>query len=174
MKTMKQSLNRLWAPWRRAYVAAPQKKGCIFCKDESEIIFTTEYSTVRLNIYPYNNGHLLVAPKRHMRDTALLSREEAYDLFSCIEICKQSLDRVLKPEGYNLGMNISRAAGAGIAGHVHVHIVPRWNGDTNFMPVIHATKVVSQALSELKDLLIADIAKHGVSGKTKIAIKKYT
>jgi ATP adenylyltransferase len=148
-------MDKLWAPWRIKYISAKKKRtGCIFCRagkgvSGERVIFKTKFSIVMLNIYPYNNGHLLVAPLRHIRDISLLSPEEALDLFACLKRAKSLLNRVLKPQGYNIGFNLERPAGAGIAGHLHMHIVPRWNGDTNFMPVVSATRVISQSLDEL-------------------------
>jgi len=106
-----------------------------------------------LNIYPYNNGHLLISPARHVSDIGLLSEEEVLDMFACLKRAKQLLQKVLKPQGYNLGFNLGRQAGAGITGHLHLHIVPRWAGDTNFMPVIAKTKVIAQSLAELSRCL---------------------
>jgi len=102
-----------------------------------------------LNIYPYNNGHLLVFPLRHIRDISQLSSEEIVDLFKSLNRAKSLLQKTLNPQGYNIGFNLTRTAGAGITGHLHLHIVPRWTGDTNFMPVIANTKIISQSLDEL-------------------------
>ena len=102
-----------------------------------------------MNIFPYNNGHLLVAPLRHIAGLDQLKDDEAIDLFRAVKRAQKLLDKVLKPQGYNLGVNLSRSAGAGITGHLHIHIVPRWTGDTNFMPVAFNTKVISQSLAEL-------------------------
>ncbi len=104
---------------------------------------------VMLNIYPYNNGHLLVFPLRHVRDISQLSEEEFLDLFKCLDKAKRLLGKVLRPDGYNIGFNLGRASGAGITGHLHMHIVPRWYGDTNFMPLLSNTKIISQSLKEL-------------------------
>ncbi|MDD5128996.1 MAG: HIT domain-containing protein [Candidatus Omnitrophica bacterium] len=148
-------MDKLWAPWRINYVSAKTKgKGCIFCKAKKDassehVIFKTKFSVVMLNIYPYNNGHLLVAPLRHIRDISQLTQEETVDLFKCLNRAKLLLQKVLKPQGYNIGFNLTRSAGAGITGHLHMHIVPRWIGDTNFMPVIAGTKIISQSLDEL-------------------------
>jgi ATP adenylyltransferase len=106
-----------------------------------------------LNIYPYNNGHLLISPLRHIRDISQLRQEEVLDLFRCLNKAKALLQKVLRPEGYNIGFNLTRTAGAGITGHLHLHIVPRWTGDTNFMPVISNTKIISQSLNELAGCL---------------------
>jgi ATP adenylyltransferase len=102
-----------------------------------------------LNIFPYNNGHVMIAPLRHARDFTQLNEGEALDLFQALNKAKRLLDKVLKPEGYNIGINISKSAGAGIRGHMHIHIVPRWIGDANFMPVIYNTKIISQSLDQL-------------------------
>jgi len=102
-----------------------------------------------LNIFPYNNGHVMVAPNRHVASLDKLKEKELLELLKLINRTKNKLDKCLRPEGYNIGANIGRIAGAGFPGHVHIHIVPRWNGDTNFMPVIGNTKVISQSLQEL-------------------------
>lgn len=147
--------SRLWAPWRANYVSSNKKSNrCIFCraktgKSKDYVIFKTRFSIVMLNIYPYNNGHLLVSPLRHVADIDLLNEEEILDMFECLKRAKGMLQKILKPQGYNLGFNLGRNAGAGIIGHLHLHIVPRWMGDTNFMPVISNTKVISQSLDEL-------------------------
>ncbi|MDD5506690.1 MAG: HIT domain-containing protein [Candidatus Omnitrophica bacterium] len=167
-------MDRLWAPWRINYVSGnkPQGhglasssqsqnkgKGCIFCRAKrlanrglalgDYVIFKSKHTIVMLNIYPYNNGHLLVSPLRHIRDISQLRQEEILDLFKSLNRAKALLQKTLKPQGYNIGLNLTRTAGAGIAGHLHMHIVPRWTGDTNFMPVISNTKVISQSLVEL-------------------------
>ena len=102
-----------------------------------------------LNLYPYNNGHLMVAPKKHVSTIELLNSDELMDLMETVQKMKCLLDKVLKPEGYNIGMNIGRVSGAGFDKHLHVHIVPRWNGDNNFMPTLAATKIISQSLEAL-------------------------
>jgi ATP adenylyltransferase len=153
-------VDRLWAPWRIDYIKASAKKiggkqkACIFCKAAKYIkgdyvIFKTKYSIAMLNIFPYNNGHIMVAPKRHIKDIAQLGDLEAKDIFQTLKKTKRLLDKVLRPEGYNIGINISRSAGAGITGHMHIHIVPRWRGDTNFMTTVSGTKIISQSLDEL-------------------------
>lgn len=102
-----------------------------------------------LNIYPYNNGHLMVAPKSHIRDLSQLNDAQLLDLIKALNKAKKLLDKVLKPDGYNIGANLARAAGAGLTGHLHLHIVPRWIGDTNFMSTISSTKIISQSLKDL-------------------------
>lgn len=148
-------MNKLWAPWRIKYIKStgPDKK-CIFCgavnsTHKKNVIFKTKHSVVMLNIFPYNNGHLLVSPIKHVGDFTQLNDEQAVDLFRSLSKTKKLLDMILKPDGFNIGINISKSAGAGITGHLHIHIVPRWVGDTNFMPVVYNTKIISQSLSEL-------------------------
>jgi len=147
-------MDRIWAPWRVKYVQAKKQKGCIFCRSlKSErrnyVIFKTMHSISVLNIFPYNNGHIMVSPIRHVKEFVELKDSEILDLIKSLNKAKKLLSKVLKADGYNIGINESLAAGAGIAGHLHIHIVPRWLGDTNFMPVLSDTKVISQSLDEL-------------------------
>lgn len=148
-------MNRLWAPWRINYVGKKKKKGgCVFCQAKKSppndyVIFKTTKSICLLNRYPYNNGHLMICPLRHVRDISLLSKDETQDIFESLNKAKKLLQKTLKPQGYNIGLNMGAAAGAGITGHLHLHIVPRWFGDTNFMPSASGTKVISQSLDEL-------------------------
>lgn len=150
-------MDKLWAPWRSKYTRMVKSiKGCIFCskpkerKDKSNyIIARTPHSFLMMNIYPYNNGHIMVAPYRHVKDLSKLNKEELLDLLRLLKDSQTLLSNVLKPDGYNLGINIGRAAGAGYKGHLHIHIVPRWLGDSNFMPVCGSTKVISESLDTL-------------------------
>ena len=152
-------MDKLWAPWRVNYISGKKTdKGCIFCRAKNSaskdyVIFKSRFSIVMLNIYPYNNGHLLVSPLRHIRDLSQFRQKEIMVLFKCLNKAKELLQKVLRPEGYNIGFNLTRTAGAGITGHLHMHIVPRWTGDTNFMPVISNTKIISQSLGELASSL---------------------
>ncbi|MFA5410322.1 MAG: HIT domain-containing protein [Candidatus Omnitrophota bacterium] len=152
-------MDKLWAPWRINYIKKVKKqKGCLFCrsaksKKDKHRVFKTKFSVCILNIFPYNNGHLMVSPKRHINDLAQLKKEELLDLMAALNKAKALLDRALKPQGYNIGLNMGGISGAGISGHLHIHIVPRWKGDTNFMPVLYQTKVISQSLGELLKLL---------------------
>ena len=118
------------------------------------IFIRTKHSFSVLNIYPYNNGHVLVVPNRQVVELSQLTKAEKEDLFSLMEETKSLLDKVLRPQGYNIGINLGRVAGAGIPEHLHIHIVPRWRGDTNFMPVVGNTKVMSQSLTTLFDKLV--------------------
>jgi ATP adenylyltransferase len=146
-------MDKLWAPWRYSYVSKKHHKGCIFChaakSSKDLVVFKTKHSLVLLNIFPYNNGHLMVAPIRHTKDLDTLTPDEAMDIFENIKRAQKLLKKVLKAEAFNLGVNLGRSAGAGITGHLHIHIVPRWYGDTNFMPTVFSTKVISQSLREL-------------------------
>lgn len=150
-------MDKLWAPWRINYIKAKKQKGCLFCKADKQkakgkkdyVIFRTRHSIAMLNAFPYNNGHVMVSPIRHVNELGKLSDIELLDLFKSLDKVKKLLEKALKPHGYNIGINISRSAGAGITGHLHIHIVPRWVGDANFMPVIYDTKIISQSLDEL-------------------------
>lgn len=148
------NINRLWAPWRKKYIKLKGQKKCIFCqakknKTPDYVIFKSAYTIAVLNIFPYNNGHTMLSPLRHIGDLSQLKEVEALDLFQSMNKTKLLLDRTLKPDGYNIGINISRNAGAGITGHLHIHIVPRWQGDTNFMTTVYDEKIISQSLDEL-------------------------
>jgi len=152
-------MDKLWAPWRINYVRNTKQRVCIFCRacglrNKDYVLFKTAHTIAMLNIFPYNNGHILVSPKRHIARLEQLDECEVLDLFRAITKVQKILSRVLKPHGFNIGINLSRAAGAGITGHLHIHIVPRWIGDTNFMPVLFNTKVVSQSLAQLHKQLI--------------------
>jgi ATP adenylyltransferase len=144
-------MDKLWAPWRINYIKNANKKAkCIFCDSKHDfVVFKTRETICMLNIYPYNNGHLMVAPKRHIRDLSQLNDAQTLDLIKALNKAKKLLDKVLKPDGYNIGANLGHAAGAGIVGHLHLHIVPRWVGDTNFMSTIGSTKIISQSLKDL-------------------------
>ncbi len=156
-------MDKLWAPWRVKYVTKMigKTKGCLFCRIFKEkndkknfILWRSPLSFAVLNIFPYNNGHILILPKRHVGDLNKLTQEEMMDVFGLLNRTKDLLDKTIKPAGYNIGMNLGRVAGAGIPGHLHIHIVPRWKGDVNFMPVLAQTKVISQSLTVLYDKLI--------------------
>ena len=153
-------MDKLWAPWRSKYIYLRRRAGCIFCGAKKAsaikkryIIDKTKHSFSMLNMYPYNNGHVMVAPYRHVRSLELLTGEELLDIMNLVNKTKLLLDRKLKPDGYNIGINLGKIAGAGFAGHVHIHIVPRWTGDTNFMPIIADSKIVSESLEAMCDLL---------------------
>ena len=155
------SLRRLWAPWRSAFLSQPPSRGCIFCaakrsrrQDRARHVVTRGgHAFVLLNRFPYNNGHVMVAPYRHVGRIERLRPEEWTEMLTLSQALVRTMRRRLRPHGFNLGVNLGRTAGAGIPGHLHLHVVPRWNGDTNFMPLLAGAKVVSQSLDELYDLL---------------------
>jgi len=147
-------MERLWAPWRIHYIRHTEGSDeCIFCakpkenKDEENLILVRgELSFAIMNRFPYNNGHIMVAPFRHIPSIEGLREEEMIELVNMTKKAVIALKKALSPQGFNLGMNLGKIAGAGYAGHIHVHIVPRWQGDTNFMPVIGDVKVISESL----------------------------
>jgi ATP adenylyltransferase len=151
-------MERLWTPWRRAFVegaANITSDACFLCaaaaahKDsENLILFRAHSSFVLLNLYPYNSGHMMVAPYAHTGDLANLDGSIAAELMLTTQRCIDVLQRVYRPDGCNVGMNLGKAAGAGVPDHLHLHIVPRWNGDTNFMPVLSNTKVLPESLDQ--------------------------
>ncbi|NBX76949.1 MAG: HIT domain-containing protein [Proteobacteria bacterium] len=150
-------VKQLWAPWRMVFIQGGTKtnSGCVFCELPREnqdaqnlILFKSAHSFVILNKYPYNNGHLMVIPHKHTADLNALSPAEHTDLISLTNHCVSALKESYKPEGFNIGMNLGAAGGAGIREHLHFHIVPRWTGDTNFMPVLADTKSMPQHLTE--------------------------
>jgi ATP adenylyltransferase len=158
-------MDHLWAPWRLAYIANPKPPGtedvCFICKGLAEsddranlIAWRRPQSAVVLNRFPYNNGHLLVAPNRHKGALHELDEGEILEMQETLTRLVTVCDKVMRPEGYNIGLNLGQVAGAGLPGHLHWHLVPRWNGDTNFMPVLADTKVISQSLDTLYDLIV--------------------
>ncbi len=148
-------MQYIWAPWRIAYIQEEKPKGCILCSKPAEdndeinyILYRGQYNFIMLNAYPYNPAHLLVAPYRHMADMTLLTPEERAEHFEIISHAVAVLRDELKPAGFNTGSNLGKVAGAGIDDHFHSHIVPRWQGDTNFVPVLSDVRVVPQALAD--------------------------
>lgn len=154
-------MEKLWAPWRMTYIQEIGKDDeCIFCtkpvKDadrENLILYRGRYCFIMMNLYPYNNGHCMIVPYFHTSECGALSDESALELWKITTKCKDALMRAFNPDGFNIGMNLGRTAGAGIDQHLHMHIVPRWNGDTNFMPVIGEIKVISQDIYQTYDAL---------------------
>ena len=145
-------MKYLWAPWRMHYILGEKRRGCFFCRELKEkrqkknlILYQGQYVFVVMNKYPYNNGHLMIVPKRHRLNLDDLNSDELKEFFELLKASTRVLKTALQPHGFNIGMNIGKVGGAG-EGHVHLHIVPRWEGDTNFMPVIGETKVVPDYL----------------------------
>jgi ATP adenylyltransferase len=154
-------VKRLWAPWRMAYIEQQDAEDCIFCLDAVDfdlkdklILYKGKETLVMLNKFPYNNGHLLVAPRRHMAELDELSPVEMAELSRALQLSVTVLKKALNPQGFNLGMNLGTIAGAGVAWHLHYHIVPRWKGDTNFMPVLADVRVVPEHLDQTYERLI--------------------
>ncbi len=153
-------MDQLWAPWRLEYILSDKTDGCFLCHsvsaaDDSETLLVKRGSRcgVIMNRYPYNNGHLLIFPYRHVAGIGDLSTEERAETMDLLAESVSALTAIMHPDGFNTGINLGIAAGAGLEEHVHMHIVPRWNGDTNFMPVMADLKVIPQSLTELYDQL---------------------
>ena len=160
------SADILWAPWRIGYIKKIKKeKGCLFCRvlrsksDKKNLVFLrSAHALGMLNLYPYNNGHVMIAAAKHVKSLAQLNDTELCDIMACVKEATGAIDKLLKPQGYNIGINVGRVAGAGIENHLHIHIVPRWNGDTNFMPTVFDAKVISQSLESLWNALTKAIS----------------
>lgn len=157
-------MKHIWAPWRMEYIAATKEKGCILCEkplekdDETNLILYRGRSNyIILNSFPYNPGHLMIAPYRHLARLEDLTDEELMEHFVIVRKSVKLLTDVMKPMGFNIGLNIGKAAGAGIEEHIHTHVVPRWGGDTNFMPVLSNTKVVPESLKATYHKLKANL-----------------
>ena len=156
-------MNRenLWAPWRMEYIRAPKGGVCVFCEalaagdDPGRLVLHRgERVFAILNRYPYTAGHLMVVPNRHVGALEDLSADEVGELWAVAVQAKRALDAAFRPDGYNLGINLGPAAGAGVKDHLHLHVVPRWGGDTNFMPVLGEVHVISQHLDEIYESLV--------------------
>jgi len=162
-------MDQLWAPWRLAYItkaiAPADGDDCFICRGlagsddrKNLIVERSRHSVVVLNRFPYNNGHLLVAPKAHKARLDDLTNDEVLDLQAAVTRMVAVLEMLIKPDGFNVGLNLGKVAGAGLPGHLHWHVVPRWNGDTNFMTTVSDTRVISQSLEALYDLLAPCLA----------------
>ncbi|MFA6233008.1 MAG: HIT domain-containing protein [Bacteroidota bacterium] len=152
-------MDTLWSPWRSQYIQTfgteQEGKGCVFCEalassedDARYLVRRHEHCFTMLNLYPYNSGHLLIIPKLHTSSFAELSVCAYTEMMELLRDWMRAMDQVMHPQGYNIGSNIGRVGGAGIDQHVHVHIVPRWSGDANFMPVLADTKVISESMED--------------------------
>lgn len=148
-------MKQLWAPWRSVYFDTPKNDECIFCAahhnklDHGQVLYAGSTSVVMINKYPYNSGHLLIAPVNHTGKVEDISDAEGADMHRLLRLSVSALTSAFKPQGFNIGMNIGSAAGAGIVGHLHTHVVPRWNGDNNFMPVLAEVRVMPEHLDEI-------------------------
>jgi ATP adenylyltransferase len=163
----------LWAPWRIGYIKGlAQKQDCFICDDvknpasdsDNFVLWRTGRSLVMLNKFPYNNGHLLLAPIRHVAGLDELNEKEQLELTKLIVASQKVLSLAVNPHGFNVGLNFGRCAGAGLPGHLHIHVVPRWDGDTSFMDVCAGTDVISQSMKELCNLLKAASAQNNLPG----------
>ncbi len=159
-------MKALFAPWRIEYIKMEKPDGCVFCtlpeenNDEKNLILKRgKHAFVIMNNYPYNPGHVMVVPFRHVGNWESLKDEEVIEINMLVRLMIKAIKNTMNPEGFNMGVNMGRVAGAGIVDHVHVHIVPRWNGDTNFMPVLSDTKVIPQAIRETYNMLKEEIEK---------------
>ena len=153
-------MERLYASWRHAYVTrSGDDQGCVFCNAQVDpeaaplIVHQGGTVFVILNLFPYNSGHLLVVPRRHLASTTALTREELIEMAVLTQIAEQVLTDVYQPQGINIGMNLGRSAGAGVADHLHTHLVPRWTGDTNFMTVVGEVRVLPEEVSKTAERL---------------------
>lgn len=167
--------KNLWAPWRIKYIQGlsdSSKTGCFICHnqespqddDKNLVLWRTKKSIVIINRFPYNNGHLLIAPVRHIGELDQATDEELLEMIKLVRESQKALSLAIKPHGFNVGMNFGRYAGAGLPEHLHIHIVPRWDGDTNFMSVCSDTKVISQSLTELLEQLKQVSKEHNLPG----------
>ncbi len=157
---MKEFIKRLWAPWRITYILAPKLKKCLFCtivkqKNDKEnlILERAKNCFVILNKYPYNNGHIMVVPYKHTPSIEELDNKTLLEMMKIAQKYVIKMKKIMKAEGFNIGINIGRVAGAGIKEHIHLHIVPRWNGDNNFMPVLANHRIISESLVSVYEKL---------------------
>lgn len=157
-ENVEEEMERLWAPWRMEYITQPKTGECVFCRRrdhrEDLVLRRTDLVQVMLNRYPYSNGHLMVAPVRHTADLNQLSDAEVVELFRTVALCRDVLTRASAPHGFNIGINLGKAAGAGVEEHLHLHVVPRWNGDNNFMTTVADLRVIPEALLATYDRLL--------------------
>jgi ATP adenylyltransferase len=153
------SQRPLWAPWRIEYITGPKQDRCIFCEpDPSFVIERGERCFSILNTYPYAPGHVMIAPNRHVGGLEQLEDEELLELMRLAQRVIGAMNRAMAPDGFNAGLNLGEVAGAGIADHLHLHVVPRWEGDNSFMPVLADTRVIPQALKDTRDVLVQALA----------------
>ncbi len=160
-------MERLWRPWRINYVhniESIRDEGCIFCTKPAQdddrkslILYRGDKAFIIMNLYPYNTGHVMVAPYRHVGEIELLVETEMKELMELTSLAVRASKEEITPQGFNIGINLGKAAGAGFAEHVHVHVVPRWQGDTNFMPVVGESKVMPESLEDTYDRLFRSL-----------------
>jgi len=151
-------MEAISAPWRMAYIGGTKAEGCVLCREdntcENYMLRDGKHAFVLMNLYPYTTGHLMVAPTRHVGILEELRSEERTAIFDLVVFAVEALKRAIKPDGFNIGVNLGHAAGAGIEEHLHIHIVPRWNGDTNFMSVVGDVRVIPEDITKTRDKLL--------------------
>jgi ATP adenylyltransferase len=151
-------MEKIYAPWRMAYIKSEKQAGCIFCRDSIRsndlVLFEGNTAFVMMNRYPYISGHLMIIPFRHISQMEDLLTEEKLEIFNLQDISVRVLKKAMNPDGFNIGMNLGKAAGAGVDDHIHVHIVPRWSGDTNFMSVVADVRVIPEDIYTTCEILL--------------------
>ena len=157
-------MEKLYAPWRMTFIKSEKPSGCIFCKDsirlESLVVFDGKTAFVMMNRYPYISGHLMIIPFRHINRMEDLLPEEKLEIFNLQDMSVRVLKKAMNPDGFNIGMNLGKAAGAGVDDHIHVHVVPRWSGDTNFMSVVGDVRVIPEDIYKTCELLMPHFKNH--------------
>lgn len=161
-------MERLWSPWRMEYLQGGEKfEGCVFCHKLKEsddkknlVVYRGKYAAILMNLFPYNNGHLMVLPYEHVPTTEMLHSETLLEMMELVNVSMTVLQKVMNPDGFNVGINIGKAAGAGIAEHVHVHVVPRWDGDTNFLQTCAQTRVIPELLPDTYGKLLDAVVEY--------------
>jgi len=155
-------MNNIWAPWRMKYIARPKDSGCFFCEapinEDPLVLIKLEHCFAIMNRFPYTSGHCMVAPYDHVGDLAGVGDAQFTEIMSLVKRITASIRSSMKPDGFNVGCNIGSVAGAGFADHIHIHIVPRWNGDTNFMPVLGDVHLISEHIEETRDKIMRTLS----------------
>ncbi len=161
-------MKQIWAPWRIEYINQTQSSKrkvqnlrCFLCLKKNFILHKGKYSFIVMNRFPYNSGHIMVAPYRHIGSIEELNSNETGEMFALIQKSVITLKKIMKPDGFNIGINLGSVSGAGVPGHIHIHIIPRWLGDTNFMPIISDTKIINESLKNTFKILKKEFIKYG-------------
>jgi len=161
-------MEKLYAPWRMEFIKSEKPAGCIFCRDSIRcvdlVLFEGKNAFIMVNRYPYTSGHLMIVPFRHVSRLEDLLPEEKLEIFNLQDVSVRVLNSAIQPDGFNIGMNLGKAAGAGIDDHIHVHVVPRWSGDTNFMSVLGDVRVIPEDVYKTCELLLPYFKKYSVEG----------
>lgn len=154
-------MNNIWAPWRTEYVEKPKQGSCIFCtaaSDGDPLLLRKEQTCFAImNRFPYTAGHCMIAPNRHVGDLADITEEESLEIMNLVKTIMSAIKKAMNPQGFNIGCNIGSVAGAGIADHVHIHIVPRWKGDINFLPVLGDVHLISEHIEKTRDKILRNL-----------------